>query len=533
MLKVIIADDEKWVRATIKTLIPFDKLEMKLVGEAANGIEALEFCRLHSPDIVLTDIMMPGLTGLDLIDELKQSHPGIKIAIISGYSDFEYAKAAMKYGITDYLLKPLDENELLQVLERFRNEILEETRAFESSNHEKEQLRQAVPILKEAFLKKLVSQNTCTLDSIRTSLKEFGIEFAENTFHIAVFSTDQPYETPPAGEQEYRLEIISRIMKRYLNAISFSGKGSTSEFITIINSRNELDTEKLHKAFSLCMKIFKKRFNLSLSAGLSESTHQLCLLNLPFKQAEKALDMRFWTGPGLLHFHNPEMLVKEPELTLTEEILNKIILNMKLSNIQTAFSHVDTVTEMLKNRTEVNPFFIREYLWQLVQSIISMLNIQLPFIRFETKLTGEQPYEKMMNTPFLDSLAAYTKELLSHVYDFFHDRNPVNSVNMIENVKKIIEANYAGDISLEHVSRHVHLSPAYLSELFKKETGMSFVDYKTVVRIENAKRLLDSTLYNISDISEKVGYSDPKYFSKLFKKITGKTVYEYRKESRK
>lgn len=120
-----------------------------------------------------------------------------------------------------------------------------------------------------------------------------------------------------------------------------------------------------------------------------------------------------------------------------------------------------------------------------------------------------------------------------HVYDFFHDKNPVNNINLIDNARKIIEANYAGDISLEHVAKNVHLSSAYLSELFKKETGMSFVDYKTIVRIEHAKRLLDSTAGNISDISEKVGYSDPKYFSKLFKRITGKTVYEYRKESRK
>lgn len=531
MLKVIIADDEKWVRAAIRTLIPFEKLEMKLVGEASNGIEALELCRLHDPDIVLTDIMMPGLTGLDLIEELRKSRPKVKIAIISGYSDFEYAKAAMKSGINDYLLKPLEENELLQVLERFKKEIAEEMKTLRSSHLEKEKIKLAVPLLKEAFLKRLVSQNTFTLEKIKTRLQEFGIEFKGNTFYIAVFSSDRPKDINTEGDEEYRLEIIRRVMKRYTGAVTFPGKGTASEVISIISCQNGLVGAKLENAFQLCLKIFKKRFGSTLSGGFSQSSHQLCLLYQLFTQAELALDMRFWTGPGFLHPYNPKLLSREPDLPLSDEILNKIILNLKLSNIQTAFSHVDGVVEALKNQTDIKPLFVREYFWQLVQSIISILNIQLPFIRFETRLTGEQPYERILRTAFIDGLAQYTKELLMHVYDFFHDKNPVNNSNLIDNAKRIIEANYAGDISLEHVARHVHLSPAYLSELFKKETGMSFVDYKTVVRIENAKRLLDSTPGNISDISEKVGYSDPKYFSKLFKKITGKTVYEYRKES--
>ena len=533
MLKVIIADDEKWVRTTIRTLIPFEKLDMKLVGEASNGIEALELCKLHDPDIVLTDIMMPGLTGLDLIDELKHSRPQVKIAIISGYSDFEYAKAAMKFGIVDYLLKPLEENELLQILDRFKKEIAEEMKILRSNDLGKEQLKLAVPVLKEAFLNRLVSQNTYTTEKIRTSLLEYGIEFKGNTFYVAVFSTDHPKGFNSENDPEYKTKIIRRVMKRYAGAVTFPGKSTTAEVISIINCQNEIERDKLTNAFNLCRKIYKKRFENTLSAGLSESSHQLCMLHQLFTQAEKALDMRFWTGPGRLHAYSPRMLKKEPELPLTDEMLNKMILNLKLSNIQTALSHVDSVLEELKNQPDINPFFVREYFWQLVQSIISILNIQLPFIRFETRLTGEQPYERIIRTAFADGLAAYTKELLIHVYDFFHDKNPVNNINLIDNARKIIEANYAGDISLEHVARHVHLSPAYLSELFKKETGMSFVDYKTVVRIENAKKLLDSMACSISDVSEKVGYSDPKYFSKLFKKITGKTVYEYRKEGRK
>ena len=145
-------------------------------------------------------------------------------------------------------------------------------------------------------------------------------------------------------------------------------------------------------------------------------------------------------------------------------------------------------------------------------------------------VSGHHPYDRIREVRFFTDLVNYSKKLLQRIYDFYHDKNPVDSTNLIENAKRVIESNFAGDISLEQVARHVHLSPAYLSELFKKQTGMSFIDYKTIVRIENAKKLLSDPTATISEVSVKVGYSDPKYFSKLFKKITGKTVYEFKKE---
>ena len=249
-----------------------------------------------------------------------------------------------------------------------------------------------------------------------------------------------------------------------------------------------------------------------------------------FIQAQKALESRFWGGPGKVFRFSQTSFIEELPVQLTEESLNKITLNLKLSNIQTALSYVDSAYSGLIQKSNVKPELVREFFWQLVQSVISILNIQLPFLHHELLVTGEQPYERLKRTIFIEQLVESTKDILLRIYDFFHDKNPVNNVNLVENAKRIIESNYAGDISLEQVAKHVHLSPAYLSELFKKETSMSFIDYKTIVRIENAKRLLKTSAYNVYDISSKVGYTDPKYFSKLFKRITGKTVYEFRKE---
>ena len=170
-------------------------------------------------------------------------------------------------------------------------------------------------------------------------------------------------------------------------------------------------------------------------------------------------------------------------------LLNKIILNIKLSNLQTALSFIENMSASLKVSPAPNfrPGLVREFYWQFIQSVIIMLNIQLPFIHQETVVSGRHPHDRIREIRFFTELEDYVKELLRRIYDFYHDRNPVDNGNLIENAKRVIESNYAGDISLEQVARHVHLSPAYLSELFKKQTGMSFIDYKTIVRIENAK----------------------------------------------
>lgn len=526
-MKLMIADDEKWVRMTVKALIPFDKLGLTLSSEAANGIEALELCRRHEPDILLTDIKMPGLTGLDLIKEVRKLLPSLRIIIISGFNDFEYAKTAMKYGITDYLLKPIDEKELIQVLERMISEITVQARLKKDKEIEQEQYKKALPVMCEAFLNQMISRNIMTADRMRNELHKYGIDLASGSYTLCVTSPDrilQPEEDGRAGD--YLRVLIKRAMRKYIRAVSFPLEQDKTTIVSIIGGEN--NKEGLQKAFHLCNRILIKKFGLSISAGISGTTHQLCMLQELYSNACEALETRFWTGAGTFAAYRPGQLVEDTKLALSEDTLNKITLNLKLSNIQTALSYVDGICKTLQDEGNIKPSAVREFFWQFVQSLIILLNIQLPFIRHESAMTGSQPYERIKGMLFISSLESYIKQLLEKIYDFYHDINPVNN-NLVESAKRIIEVNFAGDISLEQVARHVHLSSAYLSELFKKETGMSFIDYKTIIRIEYAKKLLSSPSMNISEISGKVGYSDPKYFSKLFKKITGKTIYEYRK----
>lgn len=531
MLKLIIADDEKWVRTAIKSIIPFEKLDLVLSSEAANGIEALELCRRHEPDILLTDIMMPGLNGLELISEIRTLLPDIKIAVISGYNDFEYAKTAMKYGIKDYLLKPVDENELIQVLERMIDELWEAERLIREKETRQEQYEKAFPVMCEAFLNRLISHNSLTVENIKSEFRKYCSGFEKSSSFILCLTA--PDENVLSGGEpeiyEHYKALVNRSMKRYAGAVTFHPAQDKNLLVSLACGQKAV--QGLKKAFDVCRRILEKKHGLSISCGLSGETHTPCMIQKLLPDAVQALGTRFWNGRGTFAQYSANCLSADPKLSLSEEILNKIILNIKLSNLQTAVSYIDGVTRSLISEGKgFRPELVKEFYWQFIQSIIIMLNIQLPFLRQESTISGEQPYEKIRDMVFLSDLDDYVKTLLQHIFDFYHDKNPVDSTNLIENAKKVIESNYAGDISLEQVARHVHLSPAYLSELFKKQTGMSFIDYKTIVRIENAKKLIMIPSMTISEVSLKVGYTDPKYFSKLFKKITGKTIYEYKKD---
>jgi two-component system response regulator YesN len=531
MIKLIIADDEKWVRTTVKTLIPFQSLGISLSCEASNGIEALELCRQHEPDILVTDIMMPGLNGLELIREVRRLLPDLKIVIISGYNDFEYAKTAMKFGIIDYLLKPVDEEELLQVLERIMTEIGEKVRLNKVLEAGEEQVRKALPVMCEAFLNELITRNSMTAENIKSELKKYNIDMPNSIYTICVTAPDEniKQEGTRSSSDRYRL-LVKRAMKRYTGAVTFSLAHDKNILVSIINNGN--NKAGIERAFHICSAILDKKLNFSISTGISTPTHQPGMLPDIYVKACEALETRFWEGSGTLAVYHAGLLSENKMMILSEEALNKITLNLKLSNMQTAVSYAEGICKSIQIERNMKPDIVREFFWQYLQSLIIMLNIQLPFIRHETMVTGEHPYERIKETLFISSLEACIKELLQKIFNFYHDKNPLDNNNLVENAKKIIERNFAGDISLEQVAKHVHLSPAYLSELFKKETGMSFIDYKTIIRIEHAKKLLCTPTMNISEISGKVGYSDPKYFSKLFKKITGKTIFEYRKEVR-
>ncbi len=527
-MKVIIADDEKWVRAAIIKTIPFDRLGLTLMCEASNGIEALEACRAYKPDILVTDIKMPGITGLELIRELHDRMPEIKIIIISGYGEFEYAKEAMNYGITHYILKPVDEHEISQVLLKVKESILNERKQNEENNLIKMQYEKTKSLLLDKFLNQLVAPNCFTLEFIRNELKNFALSFDQPYFTVIIFLPGRAVSESGSSIRKCKI-FIKRTMKRCLKAVTFTNTAKDYEIISVVNHGQSIDSSFMPEAFSLCISLYNKYFGGGLSVGVSTSAHRITRLPDLYRQSCEALQLKFWDDTEKVFYYEQGGLCDTLNAHIEEEILNDIALNIKTSECKPAISYADSIYNRLKALRPVRPELVKEFFWTFVQSITNRLSIQLSFIEYELLLTGIHPYERIKSAVSLSELISSVKEMLGHICAHYTQKNSTADENVIETAKKFIEDNFDKNLSLEQASRYVHLNPTYFSELFKKSTGMSFVDYKNLLRIENAKKLLTTTCLNIDKISGSLGYTDPKYFSKLFKKMTGKTPQDYKK----
>lgn len=544
-MRVIVAEDEKWVRATIIKTIPFDELGLTLVCEASNGIEALELCSRHKPDILITDIMMPGLSGLDLIEKLYKTIPEIKIVIISGYSDFEYAKTAIKFGVCEYLLKPVDKLEISRVLSIVKQNILDGKKKVDETNFYKVNYTEMLPIIHENFLSALIQNNQFTSYTIKTQLVKNGIRFNFSNFKLIVFTPDTSTFLCNEENISYLRTLISKVINRYLQGITFLKLGSENHFISIINFdpklynchetvNNPSNTKLLSiddvilKAVKLCSSIFEKRFKSNLTIGLSSSGSTLTNFPQLYSQALEALSLRFWDPSKNFFIFNPDFTLNNIKINLADDTIDNIAFEIKLSNINPAFKYVENICNDANINSIKKPVIIKEFLWSFVQAIIFKLNMQLSFLQNDSGFSDKHPYEIIRNAKTIDELIKHIKELIEIICTFYLNNNKVNNANVMETAWKIINESFHMDLSLENVARQVFLSPAYFSELFKKETGMSFIDYKTHLRIENAKKLISSTNLNVSEIGSRVGYTDPKYFSKLFKKITGSSPNEFK-----
>ncbi|HHV60628.1 MAG TPA: response regulator [Clostridiaceae bacterium] len=587
-MKVIIADDEKWVRKTIISLIPFEKLGLNLLGEASNGIEAYHMCVEQQCDILITDIMMPGLNGLELIEELKKALPDLKIIIITGYSDFEYSRAAIKFGVTDYLLKPIDGDELTQALMKIKTEILEERARQKKETELKAKYDNALPFVSENVLNKLISQNTMTAMNIKKELESCSIYFNREYFTVIVFHWDQGDSSPgsfpsgdqgdgssgsfPAGIQGDGLsgsfhtgghgggysgslpadnsftggkctpEKLRELVKEVFigdDSVTFKSALNLDEVITIINHK-ESKFEELDNLVQLCLEAFNEQYHEKLLVGISSPTQNLKELPECYIEALYAINLAFWhPEKQIFHFDTGLETVRNLPgkgylsfnglpIHLEEQAIANIACGIKLSEYDTAYEYIDNLKEILSGYKYLHPETIKEFFWTLVQSVANRLEIYITFIEHDSIFLNMHPYERLKGIKSFDGLCEYVKGVFTRLCA--HYQNKVGaSNNIIVTVKKLIQENYQSDITLDKIANYVHMNTTYLSELFKKETGMSFIDYKTLIRINHAKELLRSTNLSSNEISAKIGYTDPKYFIKLFKRITGFTINEFRK----
>jgi len=518
-MKLLIADDEMQIRTGLEQGIDWPSLGIDEVYTAQNGVEAIELCRKYEPEIILTDIRMPGIDGLELSRRIIKHYAPVKIIILSGYSDFDYAREALKIGVMDYLLKPIKIEELIQKVKEAREDILTYR---EENKNKKDYTRLSQSKQIEAF----IQGQTAESEGIIYSLRAYTELSLKSMIVYSLCELDNKQKDYCEQSIIYIDAYLERVLPELDAAILYT-KGGQIGFVMEVSS-GKVRYEKIHLLKQKLIELNKLVYNqFENTVSLAMSQEGECK-QIPFlhSQCEKGLKHRMYRGEKSFILYE-ELEDSEPMhyVKTDEQMLKEYI---KIYSYEESMVYIKNEFERLKQMKVIS------------SDLVKGISIELKNILLRTILESGIHVEQLLgdNIKLLSNIPEYTTiegyykwvENLYYLILIGITRSGGEKHNhVIREALYFIGKNYNGNITVERVAQCVDKSKNYFSYLFKKEIGMSFIEYLNKVRIEKAKELLDTTSCMTYEISELVGYSDYKYFSSVFKKLQGVSPTQYRK----
>lgn len=532
MLKLIIVDDEERVCKVIRYLVDWKALEVEIADECRNVPEAIKSIEEIRPNIVITDIRMPGHDGIELIREMKKLYPDIHFVIVSGYSQFEYAQNAIKYGVDDYLLKPIKKKELLQSINKIKEEIhSQQNKILETESLRVKASEDAEKIKKGLLLALLHDQKIqVSLKDVEEINAEYHSMFQPGKFQVVIANPFVDY----GGDNLYTMRVLLEKTERILHEQLIY---SFRECIHVIHQNkiyfllngSETDFQKLEK---MLRKVYvevlswKEVFgNVHMYYSFSGQGENVNFYGEGILEAEERLLDRML--PGQNYFLQS---VCRQHIVRNEEILGQISVfqnNLEALDEEGTEKSICIVRELLLCEQNLTGRFIKDVYESFIRSTIEIV------LKLKIEVNIEELrnafYEIFIYSDGVKKLFEQFNSYVSKLVKEWKRSKKMEQTRPIRLAKQFIQQNFRELLTLEVVSGQVGLNPTYFSNLFKIETGQNFSEYLIGMRIQNAKTMLTDTDLSIADVAEYVGYGDVKYFSKLFKKVTGLSPAEYRK----
>ncbi|WP_256759756.1 response regulator [Cohnella sp. WQ 127256] len=502
MLKVIVADDEEQIRLGIAEGIPWEDIGLTLVGTAENGRDALELVMKQLPEIVLFDINMPFMSGLEFAAEAKKALPHSQFIVLSGYDDFEYAQEAINLGVSDYLLKPISPTDLVEALEKAKHKLLDRQNQERFLDKLKHQMKQAIPLLRENLVSDIMHHRT-TYNSILHQLEHLELYFPSDKFAVLLI---EPMSflgklNSPEADRQLTLFAVRNICDEAINETvsAYSVIGNTGLVEILISFPS--DTTDLHPLLNLVSEriqhVIQTHLRISVIIGTGHIYSGLEQVQYSYREALLAFRFRAPLLPGY-------PLDKEMEL-----------LGAVKNGSRLALSILDEMIEEMKQNTDETKHE------EIVRVIEHQVYISLTKLLSSHGFTGERLSSLNLET-------APVHELVNRSLQLITEAQGVSYRKEIEAVKTYIVVHYADDVALKDIAESVYMNMNYLCTLFKAEVGETIIQYLTRYRMERAREQLLGTSLRIFEIAEKVGYSNTNYFSSAYKKFYGLSPNEFR-----
>lgn len=535
-IKVFLVEDEMVIRRGIKNSIDWEKEGYIFCGEASDGELAYPMIIKEKPDILITDIRMPFMDGLELCKLVKKELPNIKILILSGYDEFDYAKEAIRLGVTEYLLKPISSGKLLEALNGVSESIRREKEDKDLVRKYMEEMRENTEHEKQKFFEQMIAGNLSMADALETGEK-YEMNLSAGMYNLLLFRFTLGEENRKSGELLGEAEYaIEKLTERLEYVFEFQRGVEGWAFLLMADNEEQM-SERVKELSKDLEEIMKNYSTIAYFGGIGQPVARLRELEESFREAERALAARFTmelnriiSVEDIRMAQNVDTL-DDIEITSFGEIeKTRTMLEKFLNN--GAEDEIDEFVDVYINELpeeNLKSVLMRQYI--IMDAYIVMMSFCEKFegIEGEMQAQSEELKNSMKTIQTLEEIKNYIRMLLKKIIGVRDTISGRRYSDIIEIAKDQIRKTYMSDeISLNTIAAEVGMSRSYFSSIFSKEMGKTFVEYLTEIRMDRAKELLMCSSMKTSEIGYEVGYKDPHYFSYIFKKTQNCTPKEFR-----
>ena len=535
-MNIILAEDDKILRLGLKSKIERNT-PYKVIAEVRNGQEALDAIINLKADLLITDVKMPFMDGLELVNKLREQGIDIKIIVLSGYDDYKFVRETMKAGAVDYLLKPVDESILYELINKINDMIVQENKDKEQLEQYKDILADSMEICKERFIISLTEGVISDTGIFKKRLEEFGVK-GPDIFKLAVLGLDNIFKIQEEKYLRFDTDNLNHLKGRILDIflslklnINMLLAEQNNTVILLFSAQDHTDTlftDSVYQCLSEIHKGLKNKFGFSVSSGVSEVFNGPERGSPCYFQALLAFNRKFYNGKGKVNRFNSEICTYS--YFDNKNLMESINLIVDLLDSGLTNKVIITIKEVmdLLYSCNLNPIQFKEIsLWLINKITVISDDFNSALQRFIDDEADPRDYINEVDT--FEDLKEYMENTFFVLSKIINDSKSERSKRIIDISKEYIYNHFNENISLKSVADYVHLNQNYFSELFRKAVGINFIDFITEVRINKAKKLLMDDEIKIYEIGLKVGYNETVTFNRAFKRVEGMSPAEYRR----
>lgn len=524
-IKILFVDDEDKIRTLLRLSIPWEELGYEIVGEASCGGQALELLPLLNPDVVITDIEMPVLNGLDFAEIMMHEYPHLKVIVLTAHDLFGYAKKGVDLGISAFILKPIRRRELWQTMEQLRDSIYEERRELYEVESLKARLKENRELIVHNFLNSMLL-TPIPSKKLQENLQyyEIDLDTKQNYFNLCLFHPRSPDEESSILATMQCEKLMFSLLARVQGLFIFT---DFNQNIVLLTQNHGIN---LYTYGTYIASFIKDKLGIELLWSMGKEVKKLEDIRHSYRHAFQHMKATTVIGnTGMISSPNYDKSRGELQ-DILQEVLDELPILLQLSSseqismmIQEAYRKIESIPNLPFSEILIASMTI-------VNTLLSVLRENgIPYD--EIYQTDHLPYVHILGLKQAQEISQYLIQLITFTVHQMEQYTHLKSNQMIHSILQYMNENLSDStLSLKKVSELHYANPSYISRVFKEVSGMNFSDYLNSIRINKAKKLLSETNLKIYEISEKVGVSDANYFSKFFKKHTDYTPAQYKEQ---